>query len=154
MGALVAARAPRAAKGVGARLAYLSAVAMVALHYSGRPVFLTLDRTNRVEQRITNVAVGNGGYHGAGMHVCPNADLTDGLLEITVIGYVSLFELLASARMLYNGRILDHPKVQSFRARHVKAESTEPTLSEIDGEPLGQLPVEIELLPQALRILR
>src|SRR5262245_2815147 len=151
---LVAARAPRAAKGVGGRLAYLSAAAMAAFRFPGRRVVLILDGTNRIEERITNVAVGNGRYHGAGMRVCPNADLTDGLLDVTVIGYVGLFELLASARMLYNGRILDHPKVQSFRARHVQAESTEQTLIEIDGEPLGQLPMEIEVLPNALPILR
>lgn len=151
---LVAARAPRAAKGVGGRLAYLSAAAMTAVRFPGRFVTLTLDGVNRIEERVTNVAVGNGRYHGAGMRVCPNADLTDGLLEITVIGYVSLFELLANARMLYNGRILDHPKVQSFRARHVQAESTEQTLIEIDGEPLGQLPIEIEVLPSALLVLR
>jgi len=154
MGALVAARAPRSAKGLGAKLAYLSTAARTALRYTGRRVIVTLDRTNRIEERITNVAVGNGRYHGAGMQVCPNADLTDGLLDVTVIGYVGLVELLASARMLYNGRILDHPKVQSFRARHVQAESTEPTFIEIDGEPLGRLPVEIELLPKALQVLR
>jgi YegS/Rv2252/BmrU family lipid kinase len=154
MGALVAARAPRSVQGLGAKLAYLSAAALVALHYSGRRVVLTLDGTNRVEERITNVAVGNGRYHGAGMNVCPNADVTDGLLDVTVIGFVSWFELLANARMLYNGRILDHPKVQSFRARHIRAESAEPTFIEIDGEPLGQLPVEIEVLPKALRVLQ
>jgi YegS/Rv2252/BmrU family lipid kinase len=151
---LVAALAPRAAKRVGGRLGYLGAAAIAAIRFPGRRVVLTLDGANRIEERITNVAVGNGRYHGAGMHVCPNADLTDGLLDVTVIGYVSLFELLANARLLYNGRILDHPKVQAFRARHVKAESTEPTLVEIDGEPLGQLPIEIELLPKALQVLR
>ena len=154
MGALVAARAPRSAKGLGAKLAYLSAAAITALRYSGRRVVLTLDCTSQIEERITNVAVGNGRYHGAGMNVCPNANLTDGLLDVTVIGYVGLFELLASARMLYNGRILDHPKVQSFRARHVRAESAEETFIEIDGEPLGRLPIEIDLLPKALQVLR
>jgi len=154
MGALVAARAPRSAKGLGAKLAYLSTAARTALRYTGRRVIVTLDRTNRIEERITNVAVGNGRYHGAGMNVCPNADLTDGLLDVTVIGYIGLFELLANARMLYNGRILDHPKVQSFRARHVRAESAEETFIEIDGEPLGRLPIEIDLLPKALLVLR
>jgi YegS/Rv2252/BmrU family lipid kinase len=151
---LVAAQAPRAAKGVGGRLAYLGAVATVAIRYSGRRVVLTLDGAKRIEERITNVAVGNGRFHGAGMRVCPHAELADGLLDVTVIGYVGFFELLANARLLYNGRILDHPKVQSFRARHVQAESTEPTLIEIDGEPLGQLPTGIEVLPKALLVLR
>src|SRR5262245_5090400 len=89
---LVAAMAPRAAKGIGGRLAYLGAAAMAASRYPGSRVVLTLDGANRIEGRITNVAVGNGRFHGSGMRVCPHAELTDGLLDVTVIGYVGFFE--------------------------------------------------------------
>lgn len=87
------------------------------------------------------------------MRVCPNAKLDDGLLDVTVIGQLSLLEITANLSMLRNGKILEHPKVQSYRASHIVGESVETTLIEIDGEPLGKLPVEIEVLPKAIRVL-
>jgi len=43
--------------------------------------------------------------------------------------------------------------VRYFRTTHLEATSDQPTLLEIDGEPLGQLPLEIEVIPKAIRVL-
>ena len=55
--------------------------------------------------------------------------------------------------MLYNGGIYRHPRVESYGVKRVVAHSAGPTLIEIDGEPLGRLPVEISVLPAAIRVL-
>jgi diacylglycerol kinase family enzyme len=54
--------------------------------------------------------------------------------------------------MLYNGKILRHPRVESYRVRTLTAESRENVLLEIDGEALGRLPVEIAVVPDAIRV--
>jgi diacylglycerol kinase (ATP) len=64
-----------------------------------------------------------------------------------------LFELLKGVLTLYNGAILTHPKVKAYRAKRIEAISNETVLIEIDGEPVGQLPVEISIVPQAVRAL-
>src|SRR5439155_17612433 len=130
----------------------LAATLQTALTFSGNSVTLELDESKRIEAKITQVAVGNGRYHGAGMCVCPAALIDDGLLDVTVIRYLSLAELVWNLPALYNGRIYSHPKVEWCRAKSVKADSRETALIEIDGEPLGRLPIEISVLPKAIRV--
>ena len=102
---------------------------------------------------MTNVVVGNGQYHGGGMWVCPRASIDDGVMDVTLIRDLTLFELVKSLPALYNGRIYEHPKVESYRAKQVHAVSDDLALIEIDGEPLGRLPIEISVLPGAIRVL-
>jgi len=52
-----------------------------------------------------------------------------------------------------DGNIYSHPKVSHFRAGKLVATSSETTRIEVDGESLGTLPVEITLLPKALRVI-
>jgi diacylglycerol kinase family enzyme len=70
-----------------------------------------------------------------------------------VIDDLSLVTLLKDLAYLYNGKIYEHPKVRHFRAAKVVARSAEITRIEVDGEPLGVLPIEVSLLPRRLKVL-
>jgi diacylglycerol kinase (ATP) len=153
MGGAVAARASRSFKGLGGQVSFLLATLTTALQYRGKEVRLQLDDRDTIDAVVLNVAVGNGQFHGGGMWVCPGASLTDGLLDVTVIRAMSLPRLVVSLPMLYNGSIYRHPKVTSHPAKRIVATASETTLIEIDGEPLGRLPIEITVVPAALRIL-
>ena len=144
MGGIVAARVKRS---------YLFATFRTALTFRGKSVTLKIDGTEPVERRITNVSVGNGQYHGGGIWSCPGASITDGMFDVTVIRYLSMFELLKGIPSLYNGAILTHPKVKAYRAKRIEASSKETVPIEIDGEPLGRLPIEISIVPRAIRLL-
>lgn len=153
MGGAVASRANQSSKALGVKIAFLMATFQTALNFSGNSVTLKIDGSEAMEEKITNVAVGNGQYHGAGMWACPGASISDGILDVTVIRYLSLFELLKGLPVLYNGSIYGHPKVKAYRARRIEAACGESALIEIDGEPLGRLPIEISIVPSAIRVL-
>ncbi len=152
MGGEIAARVNQSSKSLGGRLAYLAATVQTAWSFPGKRVTLQLDNSKTIDANVTNVAVGNGQYHGAGMWVCPGAIIDDGLLDLTVIRYLGLPELVKSVPTLYGGGIYSHPKVESHRVKHLKAESREPVLIEIDGEAAGRLPIEISMVPKAVRV--
>ena len=152
MGGEIAARVNQSSRPLGGRLAYLAATIQTAWSFPGKRVTLQLDNSETIDANVTNVAVGNGQYHGAGMWVCPGAIIDDGLLDLTVIRYLSLPQLVKSVPTLYGGGIYSHPKVESHRAKHLEAESREPVLIEIDGEAVGRLPIEISMVPKAVRV--
>ena len=102
---------------------------------------------------ITNVAIGNGQFHGGGMRPCPAAVPNDGIFDVTVIEYAGALRLLSSISMLYSGEVYAHPKVRHFEAARITAEAGKATEIEIDGEPLGTLPLEVTILPRQLRVL-
>ena len=154
MGGEVSARAKNILSPLGGKIAFLYATLRVLLTYRGKRVELVLDGAGEPRNyTILNVAVGNGCFHGGGMHVCPRAVLNDGLLEVTVIDDLGVLTLLKDLSYLYDGNIYAHPKVRHLRAKKIVATSPETTRIEVDGEPLGALPLEITVLPRRLKAL-
>lgn len=137
----------------GGQAAFFYATFAVFLGYRGKTVRLRVDEEPARELFITNIAVGNGRYHGGGMLPCPGAALDDGLLEVTCIRKLTMFELIRDIRMLYSGDVYKHAKVERFAAHKVVAESDDTTRIEVDGEALGCLPLEVAVLPQAIELI-
>lgn len=153
MGGAVAARANRSSKPLGGTVTFLVATAVTALGFRGNKVSIKLDEEELKDVLIMNVAVGNGQYHGAGMMICPRAVMDDGLLDVTVVEKMSLWEITRNIRMLYDGTVYDHPKVHFKRTKRLVATSDKSASIEIDGEPIGHLPLKITILPGALRMI-
>ena len=122
---------------------------------SGRSfrVTLWLDDSGPASFEITTAAVANGQYQGGGIRIAPEAALDDGLADITVVERVSLFEVARRLPILYSGALYSHPKVRHWRAARVRAEAETEVPVELDGEPVGTAPLEVEVLPQALQVI-
>ncbi|MFD7812591.1 diacylglycerol kinase [Streptomyces sp. NPDC059785] len=115
------------------------------------PYRITLDGGEVREVEATLVAVGNGTSYGGGMRICADADLGDGLFDITVVGPCSRTTLLTVFPKVYRGTHLGHPKVSVHRA--VRVELAAPGVTGYaDGEPLGPLPLAAECVPAAVRV--
>ncbi|MET8234494.1 diacylglycerol kinase [Micromonospora sp. NPDC005298] len=98
------------------------------------------------------VAVGNCPTYGGGMRICPDADPTDGLLDVVVAGRVDRLTLVRVKPRIYQGTHVDHPLVSSYRARTVEL-AAEGIVTYADGERSLGLPVTITAVPGALRLL-
>jgi YegS/Rv2252/BmrU family lipid kinase len=154
MGGHVAAQSRNFMGRFGGRAAFFWATVKTFLSYRGRQVSLSLDGSStRLPFFVANVAIGNGQFHGGGMRPCPAAVPDDGVFDVTVIHYAGALKLLSSISVLYSGKVHSHPDVRHFQAARILAESASATEIEIDGEPLGTLPLEITLLPRQLRVL-
>jgi diacylglycerol kinase (ATP) len=120
--------------------------------FSPLPFRLTFDDDEPWETEAMLVAVGNAKSYGAGMLICPDADLTDGLIDVTVIGQVSKPELLKTFPKVFKGTHVNHPAVTMRRAKVVRLESAGVT-AYADGEFLADLPITCECVPGAVQIL-
>lgn len=103
---------------------------------------------NILEVEAMLIAIGNGSSYGGGMQVCPDADLQDGLLDIMILHPVSKIEFIKVFPTVYKGTHIEHPQVEVIRAKRVRIESS--AIAYADGERIGQLPVQVESLPQSL----
>ncbi|CAL9598089.1 diacylglycerol kinase [Streptomyces pilosus] len=129
-------------------------VAMVAELAAFRPLpyRITLDGGEVREVEATLVAVGNGPSYGGGMRICPGADLTDGLFDITVVGECSRATLLRVFPRVYRGTHVGHPAITVLRAASVEL-AAEQVTGYADGEPVGPLPLTARCVPGALRVV-
>ncbi len=112
---------------------------------------LTLDGvSSEVEAML--IAVGNAPSYGGGMRVCPDADLTDGLVDVVVVGPLSRARFLRLFPGVFRGTHVRDPSVRVQRAREVTIEGPERTVY-ADGELIGALPVTCVVEPGALRVI-
>jgi len=102
---------------------------------------------------IFSINVGNGRYCGGGMRQTPDALPDDGLLDVTVIREMGRPEIIRSLKLLYDGTILSHPKVDGYRCKNVKVTSESLLFVESDGESLGHTPAEFNIIPSAINIV-
>ncbi|MEV6694771.1 diacylglycerol kinase [Micromonospora sp. NPDC051196] len=98
------------------------------------------------------VAVGNCRSYGGGMLICPDADPTDGLLDVVVGGRFNRRMLIREKPNIYRGTHVQHPLARSYRARTVEIAAAGIT-GYADGERCLPLPVTITATPAALHLL-
>ena len=132
-------------------LAYLVGLAKGLLSYDAVSLGLTFaDRKVDASAFVLFFAIGR--YCGSGMNVAPRAEVDDGLFDITLVQALSRWEVLKSLRKLFDGTLLDHPKVIALREAQARVDAG-PVPVEADGELIGHAPVRFTLLPRALRVL-
>jgi diacylglycerol kinase (ATP) len=133
------------------RLRYTLAVARELPVF--RPVPFVLEVDGRAQEtRAMLVAVGNGPSYGGGMRVCPDADPADGLLDVAVVRALSIPAFLRVFPRVFAGTHVRHPAVEVLRARRVRLEAPG-IVAYADGERVGPLPLDCEVVPGALRVL-
>jgi len=107
----------------------------------------------RTELDATQIAVGNIPHYGGGIPICPDADPTDGLFDVTLVGRASRFDLIKMLPGLRTGNHVHHPIVTTSRAREVRLGEANGWIAYADGERIGPLPVEVSCVPEALTVV-
>jgi len=122
-------------------------------HNSDLQVTLIGDGEERVvSQRFLFVAFANGPYYGGGMQICPDARTDDGWLDVCLVGDLSRLAALRELPGIYQAKHLKNPKVEIVHARSLRIEGSTHTRVHLDGEPFGEVPVDVTLLPGAVSV--
>ncbi len=117
------------------------------------PFRLVLDGTRKIDADITLAAFGNTRSYGGGLLICPNADPTDGLLDITMAHSASRTKLVRLFPTVMKGTHVDLDEVSTARAKSIHVEC--PGINVYaDGDFACPLPAEISAVPAALQVLR
>ena len=153
LGGEVVDRVNSTSKRFGPFLSFIWATVISIFSYGRKRIRLHVDGDFEMDVTIWNVAVANGQYHGGGMCVAPDAVIDDGLFHLTVISDMTLPQVFLNLPKLYNGRIKTIGQVFTRTALHVLAESEQTVLLDVDGEQPGRLPVTIDMVPGAIRMI-
>jgi diacylglycerol kinase (ATP) len=127
---------------------YNAAIAIELPRFVPRHYEITLDdRTISTDAML--IAVANGRSYGAGMLVCPNANICDGLFDVMVLHPVSKLEFIKVFPRVFAGTHVTHPAVEIVRSKNVTIESN--AIAYADGERIGQLPISAECIHDAVQ---
>lgn len=134
---------------------YNIAILVEFVKLRGIPFEIDLELADGGEVRIAGdlvmTTVGNGRTYGGGIPICPDADLEDGLLDVTVVRPAGRLKLLRLLPRVYKGTHTSIAQVSTYRVRRAHLSSPGVT-AYADGDPLGPLPVTVEIVPGALRV--
>lgn len=98
------------------------------------------------------ISVGNNVSLGGGMKVTPDAEVDDGLLDVLVVQAIGRAAFLRIFPRVFKGEHVTDHRVSIYRAKKIRIES-EGVVAYADGERFGMLPIDIEVKPNALRVL-
>ncbi|MEP6481634.1 MAG: diacylglycerol kinase family protein [Rhodoglobus sp.] len=98
------------------------------------------------------ISVGNNISLGGGMKVTPDAKVTDGLLDVLVVQALSRISFLRIFPRVFSGEHVTDSRVTIHRTKKVRIES-DGVVAYADGERICRLPIDIEVVPGALRLL-
>jgi YegS/Rv2252/BmrU family lipid kinase len=100
-----------------------------------------------------SVAACNSGVYGGGMHLAPDAEITDGLLDVVSYGDLPRWRFLRGLARVFRGTHLRDPAVELVQAREVRVDAGRTFRIYADGDPIGTTPATIRAVPRGLRIL-
>ena len=100
-----------------------------------------------------SVAVANSGVFGGGMFLAPDASLEDGKLDVVLIRQQSRLRYLRGLPRVFNGSHLKDPAITLQQGCEITFEADRPFTAYADGDPIGDLPLTVQVLPGALRVV-
>ena len=134
-------------------LAYVRGAIAVLPDLTGYQTTLAYDDGSWESIDALNVIVANGRTCAGGIQVAPEADPTDGLLDVVVVRYASLLDLATVAASLLTGDYRDRTEVSHRRVQRVRVASKPGMWFNGDGELFTNEPVTFSVEPGVLRIV-
>jgi diacylglycerol kinase (ATP) len=134
-------------------LAYVrsAAAALPQLHAYGTKV--VLDGVERFSIDLYNVIVANGRFVAGGIPVAPEADPSDGQLDVILISKRSIPEMAVLAAQMLLGKHLSSDGVIFRRAAKISISSRPGMWFNTDGELVSNEPALFKVMPRALRFV-
>lgn len=105
-----------------------------------------------LECKALVLGVLNTPSYGAGLRLAPEASLEDGKLDLVVVEDLSPLEIGKVLSSLAISGQIHTRRVQRYSIRQARIETEFPSWFHADGEIIGQTPVEVTVVPKAMRV--
>lgn len=130
----------------------LYAVARIVFDLRPRRLHLTIDGQEWEEPAVFCVAA-NTFRMAHALPIAPGAKLTDGLLDIVILGDLTRSELIPYYRAIRRQIHSTLPKTRILQARKVEMSARRKMPVHVDDKVRGATPVTIEVRPKALKVV-
>jgi YegS/Rv2252/BmrU family lipid kinase len=108
---------------------------------------------NGQSHESTFAVIANAASYAVWFKITPKAKVDDDKLDICLFNSRSRMGYLGYALLSMTGKHTNSSKVIYQEAREVRANSNNSALVQLDGDVVGNLPMQFEIVPQALRVL-
>ena len=120
-----------------------------------RPATFTVDFDGASSRTFTGWSVGacNSKAYGGGMYAAPDAELDDGLFDVVMCSDIGKLRFLRLLTKVFKGTHIHEPFIEVRRSASVRIAADRPFTVYADGDPIGDLPLTMRVVPHALDVL-
>jgi diacylglycerol kinase (ATP) len=134
-------------------LAYIRSAAAALPELHAYRTDLVFDDEERLSVELYNVVIGNGRFVAGGLPIAPDADLSDGLLDVVVIPKRPATEMALLAAEILLGKHLSSNAIIFRRAKKIAVRSRPGMWFNVDGELVGNEPAVFQVVPRGLNFV-
>lgn len=100
------------------------------------------------------IACGNASQYGNNAYIAPQAMLTDGLLDVTILEPFTVLDVPALSFQLFNKTIDQNSRIKTFRCKTLRIHRTKPGVVHYDGDPLmmGEN-IDVKVIKEGLQVI-
>ena len=100
------------------------------------------------------IACGNASQYGNNAYITPQASLTDGLMDVTILEPFTVLDVPSLSFQLFNKTIDQNSRIKTMRAKKIKIHRNKPGVFHYDGDPImGNEVLEVEIVPHGLNVI-
>jgi len=134
-------------------LAYVRSAAAALPELHAYRTTVVLDGAERLSIDLYNVIIANGRFVAAGLPIAPNADPSDGLLDLVLIPKRPKPEMALLVTEIVLGKHLSNNALIFRRAKKIAVQSRPGMWFNVDGELVGNAPALFQVVPRALNFV-
>lgn len=131
--------------------AYVLAVFTTLVGLKSYPLTMEFEGQSLTRDNVF-MELSNSRYTGTTFLMAPDAELDDGLLDVTLLNKVSRFKILRLFPTIFKGTHTQFEEVETFRVKKINIKTAHPMKLSPDGELLGTTPIEVDCLQRDLEI--
>ncbi len=109
-------------------------------------------QTEVIDEDLVFVEVANSRYTGTSFLIAPEAEIDDGLLDVIILKKISRPKILSLFPTIYSGKHVRYKEVVTRKVKSISINTPLPMPLMPDGEFIGNTPVTISCVPQALQL--
>lgn len=107
-----------------------------------------------VRYKAWMIACGNASQYGNNAYIAPQASLTDGLMDVTIMEPFTVLDVPSLSFQLFNKTIDQNSRVKTMRAKKIKIHRQKDGVMHFDGDPLmAGKELEVEIIPSGLYVM-
>lgn len=134
-------------------LTYLEKTLLESLKYQPETYELeTEDGTLKYKAFL--IACGNASQYGNNAYIAPQAMLTDGLLDVTILEPFTVLDVPSLSFQLFNKTIDQNSHIKTFRCQTLRIHRTKPGVVHFDGDPMmmGEN-IDVKVIKEGLQVI-
>lgn len=134
-------------------ITYLENTLQESLHY--KPETYEIENSEgTVKYKAFLIACGNASQYGNNAYITPQASLSDGMMDITILEPFTFLDVPSLSIQLFTRTIDSNSRIKTMKDRKITIHREQEGVFHFDGDPmLGPKDLNVEIIPSSLNVI-